>query len=79
MNFKPNFLGITVADFESSLQFYTEVLGIETKHSRPDWAAFRTTGMKFELFSGGRPPFLYRWSWIILKGVKIRAIRPRYG
>lgn len=53
MNFKLNFLGLTVADFGSSYRFYTEILGIEVKHSKPDWTAFKTRGMKFELFKGG--------------------------
>lgn len=55
MNFKLNFLGVTVADFEQSYRFYAEVLRVEIKHSKPGWAAFQTTGMKFELFSGGAP------------------------
>src|SRR2546428_650718 len=55
MDFKLNFLGITVADFDSSFDFYSKVLGIEAKHSKPNWAAFQTSGMKFELFSGGAP------------------------
>jgi len=50
MDFKLNFLGVTVADFEPSYRFYTEVLGIEARHSKPDWAYLETTGMTFELF-----------------------------
>ncbi len=55
MDFKLNFLGVTVANFEESYRFYAETLGIEVKHFKPGWAAFQTTGMKFELFSGGPP------------------------
>ena len=50
MDLKLNFLGVTVADFEPSYRFYTEVLGIEARHSKPDWAYLETTGMTFELF-----------------------------
>ena len=56
VDLKLNFLGITVADFEPSYRFYTEVLGIEARHSKPDWTYLETTGMTFELFSGGVPP-----------------------
>lgn len=56
VDFKLNFLGVNVADFNPSYDFYTKVLGIEARHSKPDWAYFETTGMKFELFSGGMPP-----------------------
>lgn len=72
MGFKLNFLGITVADFEPSFRFYTELLGIEAKHSKPDWAAFQTKGMKFELFSGGSPLLSDR-SW-----GRGQAIRPSF-
>ncbi|MCZ6530120.1 MAG: hypothetical protein O6949_07285 [Chloroflexi bacterium] len=50
MDFKLNFLGVTVADFEPSYRLYTEVLGIEARHSKPDWTYLETTGMTFELF-----------------------------
>jgi predicted enzyme related to lactoylglutathione lyase len=56
MELKLNFLGVTVADFALSYRFYTETLGIEAKSSKPDWALLQTTGMTFELFSGGVPP-----------------------
>lgn len=54
MDLKLNFLGLTVADFKSSYRFYTQMLGIQVKHSRSDWAAFKTKGVKFELFSGAK-------------------------
>jgi predicted enzyme related to lactoylglutathione lyase len=56
MDFKLNFLGINVADFAQSYRFYTEVLGVEARDAKPDWAYFATTGMIFELFGGGEPP-----------------------
>lgn len=55
MNFKLNFLGLIVADFELSYHFYTQVLGIQARLAKPDWAYFETTGMRFELFNGGMP------------------------
>lgn len=72
VDLKLNFLGITVADFEASYRFYTEVLGIEARHSKPDWAYLETTGMTFELFSGGVPPTPDR-SW-----GRGQAIRPSF-
>jgi len=50
MDFKLNVLGVTVADFEPSYRFYAEVLRIEARHSKPDWAYLETIGMTFELF-----------------------------
>ena len=35
MDLELNFLGVNVADFETSFHFYTEVLGIEARHSKP--------------------------------------------
>jgi catechol 2,3-dioxygenase-like lactoylglutathione lyase family enzyme len=43
MDFKLNFLGINVADFAQSYRFYTEVLGVEARDAKPDWAYFATT------------------------------------
>ncbi len=56
MNLRLNWLGINVVDFDASLRFYTEVLGMTAKDVKPDWAFFETTGMTLELFSGGMPP-----------------------
>src|SRR5687767_7067261 len=53
MDFKLNFLGVTVCDFDNSFRFYTETLGMLALDTKPDWALFDTTGMTFELFGGG--------------------------
>ena len=55
MDFKLNFLGLTIANFELAHHFYTAVLGLEARYSRPDWTIFATTGMTFALFNGGMP------------------------
>lgn len=55
MDIKLNWLGIHVVDFDVSLRFYTETLGINATDTKPNWAYFETTGMTFELFSGGMP------------------------
>jgi len=72
MDFKLNFLGVTAADFEAAFHFYTNVLGIESKHFRPDWAYLETTGMTCELFLGEVLPDLER-SW-----GRGQAIRPSF-
>lgn len=50
-DFQLNFLGINTANFDEMLRFYSEVMQLAIKHSKPGWAAFQTTGMKLELFS----------------------------
>jgi len=54
VDFKLNFLGVTVSDFDDSFRFYTEALGIIALDTKHDWALFETTGMTLELFGGGR-------------------------
>lgn len=56
MFIKLNWIGIHVANFEMSLRFYTEVLGMRATDVKPDWAYIETTGMVFELFGGGEIP-----------------------
>ena len=56
MDFKLNFLGLTVVDFELSFHFYTEVLGIAAREAQPDWATLATTGITFALCNGGASP-----------------------
>ena len=59
IDFQLNFLGINTVNFDKMLRFYTEVVQLGIKHSKPGWAAFKTTGMKLELFSTDkvtRPP-----------------------
>ena len=46
-----NFLGINTTNFDEMLRFYTEVMKLEVKHSKPGWVAFQTIGIKLELFS----------------------------
>jgi len=46
-----NFLGIRTTNFSEMLHFYTEVMKLTVKHTKPGWAAFQTTGKKLELFS----------------------------
>ena len=46
-----NFLDINTTNFDEMLHFYTEVMKLEVKHSKPGWAAFQTIGIKLELFS----------------------------
>lgn len=46
-----NFLGINTTNFDEMLRFYTEVMKLEVKHSKPGWAAFQTIDVKLELFS----------------------------
>jgi predicted enzyme related to lactoylglutathione lyase len=53
MDFKLNFIGVSVQDFASSFDFYTRVLGLRARHATPGWAYLETTGMIFELFSEG--------------------------
>ena len=53
MDFRLNFLGVTVCNFETSFKFYTEMLGMAARDTKPNWALFQTTGMTFELFGGG--------------------------
>lgn len=70
MNLKLNWIGIHVVDFEASLRFYTEVLGMNASDTKPDWAYIETTGMVFELFGGGIAlPDSSRWG-------QGQAIRP---
>jgi catechol 2,3-dioxygenase-like lactoylglutathione lyase family enzyme len=56
MDLRLNWLGLSVADFDASLRFYTEVLGMSAKDATSDWAFLETTGMTLELSSGGMPP-----------------------
>jgi len=56
MFLKLNWIGIHVADFETSLRFYTDVLGMRATDTKSDWAYIETTGMVFELFGGGELP-----------------------
>ncbi len=51
IDFQLNFLGINTTNFDKMLCFYTEVILLGIKYSKPRWAAFQTTGMKLELFS----------------------------
>lgn len=46
-----NFVGINTTNFEEMFRFYTKVMKLEVKHSKPGWAAFHTEGIKLELFS----------------------------
>lgn len=63
IDFKLNFLGLTVADFDRSHHFYTQTLGIEEYKSHPGLAKLigwmdvfvGGCGMAFELFGGGVP------------------------
>lgn len=50
-DFQLNFLGINTVNFDKMLHFYTKVMKLGIKHSKPGWAAFQTVGMKLELFS----------------------------
>ena len=63
MNLKFNWLGLHISDFEASLRFYTEALGMNASDVKKDWAYFSTTGITFELFGGGKPPVPDRSSW----------------
>jgi predicted enzyme related to lactoylglutathione lyase len=54
MDFKLNFIGVSVTDFATSFDFYTRVLGLKARHSTPGWAYLESTGMVFELFSEAR-------------------------
>ena len=63
MFLKLNWIGIHVADFETSLRFYTEVLGIPASETKSDWAYMETTGMVFELFGNHEQPASDRFSW----------------
>ena len=58
-----NWIGIHVADFERSLQFYTEILGIRASDVKPDWAYMETTGMVFELFGDREQPASDQFTW----------------
>lgn len=49
-DFQLNFLGINTTNFEVMLRFYTQVMQLAIKHSKPGWAAFQTKGTKLELF-----------------------------
>ena len=42
MFLKLNWIGIHVADFETSLRFYTKVLGMNATDTKPDWAYIET-------------------------------------
>lgn len=50
-NPQPNFLGLNTINFDEMLRFYTSVMQLAIKYSKPGWAAFQTTGMKLELFT----------------------------
>jgi catechol 2,3-dioxygenase-like lactoylglutathione lyase family enzyme len=63
MNIKFNWLGIHVSDFEASLHFYTEALGMNATDIKSNWAYFETTGITFELFGDGMPPASDRLAW----------------
>jgi len=63
MFLKLNWIGIHVADFEASLRFYTNVLGLNATDKKPDWAYIETTGMTFELFGGWSPPTPSQSAW----------------
>jgi catechol 2,3-dioxygenase-like lactoylglutathione lyase family enzyme len=52
-DFKLNFIGVTVNDFATSFRFYTGILGMVARETKPNWALFDTTGMTLELFGGG--------------------------
>jgi len=56
MDLRLNWLGLYVSDFNASLHFYRDQLGISTRVVRSDFALFRTTGMTFEMFAGGKAP-----------------------
>lgn len=58
-----NWIGMYVSDFEGSLRFYTEGLGMKASSTKLNWAYFETTGMTFELFGGGLPPTPDRKGW----------------
>jgi predicted enzyme related to lactoylglutathione lyase len=60
MDFILNFVGVAVADFARSFRFYTEVLGVEARGAKEDWAFMETTGLIWELFGEGVPPPLDR-------------------
>ncbi len=53
--FELNFIAVRVCDFAASLRFYHQILGLEIRHQKPDWAYLETTGMTFELFGGASP------------------------
>src|SRR5258708_5220481 len=63
MQLKLNWIGIHVADFESSLRFYTETLGMHASDIKPDWAYIDSTGITFELFGVSRTPTTNQTSW----------------
>jgi predicted enzyme related to lactoylglutathione lyase len=63
MFLKLNWIGIHVADFQTSLRFYTEVLGIRASDTKPDWAYMETMGMVFELFGDSQQPALDQSTW----------------
>ena len=50
-NLKLNFLGVYTNRFDESRRFYTEIIGLGVKHSKPGWVAFATGQLKFELFA----------------------------
>ena len=58
-----NWIGIHVADFETSLRFYKEALGIRASDIKPDWAYMETTGMVFELFGDSEQPASDQSTW----------------
>lgn len=64
MDLKLNFVGLLVEDFNRAFRFYTEVLGMVARHSRPGWAYFETTGAIFEMFQGDALPSS-RWQSVV--------------
>ncbi len=56
MDFTLNFVGVAVADFARSLRFYTQILGVEARDAKENWAFLETTGLVWELFGEGGPP-----------------------
>ena len=63
MFLKLNWIGLHVADFETSLRFYTDVLGIRASDTKSDWAYMETTGMVFELFGDSEQPASDQSTW----------------
>jgi catechol 2,3-dioxygenase-like lactoylglutathione lyase family enzyme len=62
MDFVLNFVGVVVADFARSFRFYTEVLGVQARDAKEDWAFMETTGLVWELFGEGvQPPVNRAW------------------
>ncbi len=63
MQLKLNWIGMHVVDFESSLRFYTETLGMHASDIKSDWAYIESTGMTFELFGVSGTPTMNQSLW----------------